>query len=91
MSESELSNPTSQLFCFAQIDHDVCSNYGNWLYSAGIGNDPREDRKFNVVKQGLDYDGTVSYIFCLPETLLVASCFFFPSVKKSSQGVALSL
>ncbi|XP_060085150.1 cryptochrome DASH-like, partial [Ylistrum balloti] len=38
------------------IDHDVCSNYGNWLYSAGIGNDPREDRKFNMIKQGLDYD-----------------------------------
>ena len=43
-----------------QIDHDVCSNYGNWLYSAGIGNDPREDRKFNMVKQGLDYDPNVS-------------------------------
>ena len=42
-----------------QIDHDVCSNYGNWLYSAGIGNDPREDRKFNMVKQGLDYDANV--------------------------------
>ena len=42
-----------------QIDHDVCSNYGNWLYSAGIGNDPREDRKFNMVKQGLDYDPEV--------------------------------
>jgi len=38
------------------IDHDVCSNYGNWNYAAGIGNDPREDRKFNVIKQGLDYD-----------------------------------
>ena len=44
---------------FLQIDHDVCSNYGNWLYSAGIGNDPREDRKFNMVKQGLDYDPEV--------------------------------
>nr|AWY11213.1 cryptochrome dash [Melibe leonina] len=44
------------------IDHDVCSNYGNWLYSAGIGNDPRENRKFNVVKQGLDYDGQGEYI-----------------------------
>jgi deoxyribodipyrimidine photolyase len=41
------------------VDHDVCSNYGNWLYSAGIGNDPREDRKFNVIKQGLDYDPQV--------------------------------
>ena len=37
----------------------MCSNYGNWLYSAGIGNDPREDRKFNMVKQGLDYDPEV--------------------------------
>nr|AWY11214.1 cryptochrome dash [Tritonia tetraquetra] len=44
------------------IDHDVCSNYGNWLYSAGIGNDPRENRKFNVVKQGLDYDADGDYI-----------------------------
>lgn len=42
-----------------QIDHDVCSNYGNWLYSAGIGNDPRENRKFNMIKQGLDYDSNV--------------------------------
>lgn len=43
-----------------QVDHDVCSNYGNWLYSAGIGNDPRENRKFNMIKQGLDYDNNVS-------------------------------
>ncbi|XP_078355349.1 cryptochrome DASH-like [Oculina patagonica] len=38
------------------LDHDVSSNYGNWNYSAGIGNDPRENRKFNMVKQALDYD-----------------------------------
>uniref|UniRef100_A0A0B7B3L3 Cryptochrome DASH n=2 Tax=Arion vulgaris TaxID=1028688 RepID=A0A0B7B3L3_9EUPU len=44
------------------LDHDVCSNYGNWLYSAGIGNDPRENRKFNVLKQGLDYDGDGNYV-----------------------------
>lgn len=43
-----------------KVDHDVCSNYGNWLYSAGIGNDPRENRKFNMIKQGLDYDSNVS-------------------------------
>lgn len=43
-----------------QVDYDVCSNYGNWNYSAGIGNDPREDRKFNMIKQGLDYDPEVS-------------------------------
>jgi len=44
------------------LDHDVCSNYGNWNYSAGIGNDPRENRKFNMIKQGLDYDKDGEYI-----------------------------
>ena len=43
----------------------MCSNYGNWLYSAGIGNDPREDRKFNMVKQGLDYDPQVCTYKCM--------------------------
>ncbi|KAG7162617.1 Cryptochrome DASH-like 2 [Homarus americanus] len=45
-----------------RLDHDVCSNYGNWNYSAGIGNDPRENRKFNMVKQGLDYDPKGEFI-----------------------------
>jgi len=44
------------------LDHDVCSNYGNWNYAAGIGNDPREGRKFNIVKQGLDYDADGDYV-----------------------------
>ena len=44
------------------IDHDVCSNYGNWNYAAGIGNDPREDRKFNIIKQALDYDPNGDFI-----------------------------
>lgn len=52
----------AEWFESALIDHDVCSNYGNWLYAAGVGNDPREDRKFNVVKQGLDYDGNGDYV-----------------------------
>ncbi|NXW57752.1 CRYD protein, partial [Eurystomus gularis] len=45
-----------------KVDYDVCSNYGNWLYSAGIGNDPRANRKFNMIKQGLDYDGNGDYV-----------------------------
>lgn len=45
------------------MDYDVCSNYGNWLYSAGIGNDPRDNRKFNMIKQGLDYDRNVSLVW----------------------------
>ncbi|MFK8104574.1 MAG: DASH family cryptochrome [Saprospiraceae bacterium] len=37
------------------IDYDVDSNYGNWMYVAGVGNDPR-DRKFNVRLQASRYD-----------------------------------
>jgi len=44
------------------LDHDVCSNYGNWNYAAGIGNDPRENRKFNMIKQGMDYDGDGEFV-----------------------------
>lgn len=43
------------------IDHDVCSNYGNWSYLAGIGADPRENRVFNVQKQANDYDPKGEY------------------------------
>lgn len=37
------------------LDYDVHSNYGNWMYVAGVGNDPR-DRKFNVNLQAERYD-----------------------------------
>jgi len=37
------------------IDYDVHSNYGNWQYVAGVGNDPR-DRKFNIALQSQRYD-----------------------------------
>lgn len=37
------------------IDYDVHSNWGNWMYQAGVGNDPR-DRRFNIEKQAANYD-----------------------------------
>jgi len=37
------------------IDYDIHSNYGNWMYVSGVGNDPR-DRKFNVQLQAERYD-----------------------------------
>uniref|UniRef100_A0A8C5F713 Cryptochrome DASH n=1 Tax=Gadus morhua TaxID=8049 RepID=A0A8C5F713_GADMO len=52
----------AEWFEYLLVDHDVCSNYGNWLYSAGLGNDPRENRKFNMIKQGLDYDADGDYV-----------------------------
>jgi deoxyribodipyrimidine photo-lyase len=44
------------------IDYDVCSNWGNWNYVAGVGNDPREDRYFNIEKQASIYDPDGEYV-----------------------------
>jgi len=43
------------------LDYDVASNWGNWTYAAGVGDDPRQDRHFNVVKQGKTYDEDGEY------------------------------
>jgi len=49
--------------CFEElmIDYDVHSNYGNWMYLAGVGNDNR-DRIFNPEKQAEMYDPNQEFI-----------------------------
>jgi len=42
------------------LDYDVHSNYGNWMYVAGVGNDPR-DRKFNTQFQAERYDAAYKF------------------------------
>ena len=44
------------------VDHDPASNYGNWLYIAGVGNDPRPFRKFNTAFQAERYDPQGEYV-----------------------------
>lgn len=45
------------------MDYDLSSNWGNWQYVAGVGNDPRgEARVFNPVKQAFDYDSQGEYV-----------------------------
>jgi deoxyribodipyrimidine photo-lyase len=44
------------------LDYDPASNWGNWNYVAGVGNDPREGRHFNVVKQAREYDPEGEYV-----------------------------
>lgn len=44
------------------IDYDVCSNWGNWNYVAGVGNDPRENRYFNIMSQAQRYDPRGEYV-----------------------------
>ncbi|XP_068333777.1 cryptochrome DASH, chloroplastic/mitochondrial [Pyrus communis] len=50
------------------LDYDPCSNYGNWTYGAGVGNDPREDRYFSIPKQAQNYDPDGEYVaYWLPQ------------------------
>lgn len=44
------------------IDYDPCSNWLNWAYIAGVGNDPQKGRKFNLENQTLKYDPKGEYI-----------------------------
>ena len=44
------------------IDYCPASNWGNWAYIAGVGNDPRENRYFNVLKQAKEYDPQGAYV-----------------------------
>jgi len=42
------------------IDYSPASNWGNWAYIAGLANDPRDTRYFNIAKQAreLETNGT---------------------------------
>ncbi len=43
------------------IDYDPSSNVGNWIYLAGVGNDPKAIRKFNTIRQAEIYDRKHKY------------------------------
>jgi deoxyribodipyrimidine photo-lyase len=50
------------------IDYDVSSNWCNWNYVAGVGNDPRKDRYFDILSQASRYDAKGAYVkHWLPE------------------------
>ncbi|WP_114700134.1 DASH family cryptochrome [Psychrobacter proteolyticus] len=44
------------------VDYDVCNNWGNWQYLAGVGADPRGCRQFNLDKQTQQYDPNGDFI-----------------------------
>jgi deoxyribodipyrimidine photo-lyase len=43
------------------VDYDVASNWCNWAYQAGVGNDSR-DRSFDVLWQADRYDPNAEYV-----------------------------
>jgi deoxyribodipyrimidine photo-lyase len=69
------------------IDYDVCSNWGNWTYVAGVGNDPRENRYFNIISQAKRYDPQGQYVKCwLPKlTNLSSSIVHHPQLNFKEQ------
>lgn len=79
------------------IDYDVCSNWGNWNYTAGVGNDARGFRYFNIQKQSKDYDSQGKYVkHWLPELAsLPASKVHEPwklsSVEQKRYGVRIGV
>ncbi|KAL7122441.1 hypothetical protein ACP275_01G046300 [Erythranthe tilingii] len=66
------------------LDYDPCSNYGNWTYGAGVGNDPREDRYFSIPKQAQNYDPEGEYVaYWLPQLRAL------PKEKRHNPGMML--
>jgi deoxyribodipyrimidine photo-lyase len=56
------------------VDYEVCSNWGNWNYIAGIGTDPRHDRYFNPIGQAKKYDPEAEFIkYWLPQLSEIAA------------------
>lgn len=54
------------------IDYSPASNWGNWAYVAGVGNDPRENRHLNVIKQAIEYDPKGEYVKTwIPELTMI--------------------
>ena len=79
------------------IDYDPASNWGNWQYVSGVGNDPR-DRRFNVVGQGERYDPKGAYIRrwvpeldALPNNLVHAPYDYNKRDLKQEYGVQLGV
>ncbi|KAJ3342427.1 hypothetical protein HDU83_006082 [Entophlyctis luteolus] len=68
------------------IDHDPCSNYGNWLYVAGLGNDPIEGRRFNIMKQAKDYDRDCRFVLTWCPELQGCTSPHAPWMDRSFQG-----
>jgi deoxyribodipyrimidine photo-lyase len=77
------------------VDYDLSSNWGNWQYLAGVGNDPRgPTRIFNPVKQAFDYDPEGEYVKAwvpelrgLTEPSEIFQAWTVPDARKAELGL----
>jgi deoxyribodipyrimidine photo-lyase len=73
------------------LDFDVASNWGNWNYSAGVGNDARGFRYFDIATQASKYDrrGRHARLWCpeldrVPERLIHAPWQLTPTQQEAA-------
>lgn len=66
-------------------DYDTCSNWGNWLFAAGITGG--RVNVFNILKQSNDYDAAGTYVrLWLPELANVPTAFVHAPWKMSAEA-----
>ncbi len=77
------------------IDYSPASNWGNWASIAGVGNDPKENRSLNVVKQAGEADPKGQYVKLWVPGLTaipgkqIHTPFFLSETELASYGVQL--
>lgn len=77
------------------VDYSPASNWGNWAYVAGVGNDPRENRSVNVIKQAGEFDPKGQYVkLWIPELAAIPNKqihtpFFLTPTELAVYGIQL--
>ncbi|MGI4749628.1 MAG: DASH family cryptochrome [Janthinobacterium lividum] len=77
------------------IDYSPATNWGNWASIAGVGNDPKENRNLNVIKQAGEIDAKGQYVKTwVPELAAVTgkqihTPFFLSEAELATYGVKL--
>lgn len=50
------------------IDYNPATNWGNWAFTAGVGNDPKSNLRMNIIKQATDFDSKGEFVkYWIPE------------------------
>ncbi len=58
------------------IDYNPATNWGNWAFTAGVGNDPKSNARMNIIKQAADFDSKGEYVkYWIPELKTLPSSF----------------
>ncbi len=77
------------------IDYSPATNWGNWAAIAGVGNDPKENRALNVIKQAGECDPKGQYVkLWLPELAAISgkqihTPFFLTPTELAVYGIQL--